>query len=206
MGQPGSQPGGALVVDGGAYVGKGLIIHEDLTVHGNLMVEGERVEVNTATLIIEDSIFELGTGIQDSTADSRPIIGFYNKFNNDESEPHYTGLIGDVHEDTYYLINTNQGTGSIGIRNDFTELINNETALTPSAPMALSGLSNLSLKKITIFNNETATSSGAAGALKVEGGGYFGGNLIVNNAAEFGGDLIITATTEIGTSSCSEKV
>jgi hypothetical protein len=72
-----------------------VTIGNDLTVTGDLLVSGDTVTVNTATLSVEDPMIKLASG---NNAADAVDTGFYNKYN-EESTVKYAGLFRDVSAD-----------------------------------------------------------------------------------------------------------
>jgi len=68
-----------------------VTIGNDLTVTGDLLVSGDTVTVNTATLSVEDPLIKLASGNAADSVDT----GFYNKYV-EESTTKYAGLFRDV--------------------------------------------------------------------------------------------------------------
>ena len=71
-----------------------VTIGNDLTVTGDLLVSGDTVTVNTATLSVEDPLIKLASGNSADSVDT----GFYNKYV-ESSTTKYAGLFRDVSAD-----------------------------------------------------------------------------------------------------------
>ena len=52
---------GSLRVQGGLYVNKDIVVKENMTILGNFIVEGNRTQINTDTLIVDDPLIIIGS-------------------------------------------------------------------------------------------------------------------------------------------------
>jgi hypothetical protein len=126
-----------------------VTIGNDLTVTGDLLVSGDTVTVNTATLSVEDPLIKLASGNSADSVDT----GFYNKYV-ESSTTKYAGLFRDV-----------SATG-----NPFTFFDGNQAE--PGTTVNTSGtgydLADVSAGKITaadgFVGNVTGNASGSAGS------------------------------------------
>jgi len=126
-----------------------VTIGNDLTVTGDLLVSGDTVTVNTATLSVEDPLIKLASGNSADSVDT----GFYNKYV-ESSTTKFAGLFRDV-----------SATG-----NPFTFFDGNQAE--PGTTVNTSGtgydLADVSAGKITaadgFVGNVTGNASGSAGS------------------------------------------
>ena len=79
-----------------------ITIDADATVTGNLVVIGDLVTLNVATITIEDPLIELA---RNNTSTDVVDIGFYGLYNADGGEPEHTGLFRDATDSKYKIFN-----------------------------------------------------------------------------------------------------
>ncbi len=97
--------GDTVVTNGVITDSSGLSLAADVTVTGDLIVNGDTVTVNTATLSVEDPLIALATG---NGADSLDV-GFYAKYT--DSGVKYSGLFRDASDsDKWKLFATTGGS------------------------------------------------------------------------------------------------
>lgn len=83
----------------------GTVTAEDLVVNGDLLVSGDTVTVNTATLAVEDPLIILAKN--NSAADSVDI-GFYGLYDSSGSQDLYAGFFRDASDDKFHLFKSLQ--------------------------------------------------------------------------------------------------
>ncbi len=173
---------GALVVSGGIGLAKDLWVGGNATVVGNLVVKGTTTVVNSTQTSISDPILDLGIAANgaDLTVDDNNDRGLLFHYNTSSGTSTYTRTFLGMDNNTETLIyKTRVITGSAG---EYTpQFINSGT-------WGAAKFGSLEL---------AATTSGGlpnSGALKVAGGGSFGGDVYANRYYDSTGLIVSTAT------------
>ena len=97
--------GATVITDGVITDASGLSLDADVTVTGDLIVNGDTVTVNTATLSVEDPLIALATGNGADSVD----VGLYAKYT--DSGVKYSGLFRDASDsDKWKLFATTGGS------------------------------------------------------------------------------------------------
>lgn len=79
-----------------------ITIDADATVSGNLVVLGDLVTLNVATITIEDPLIELA---RNNTSSDVVDIGFTGHYNADGGDPEHTGFFRDATDSKYKIFN-----------------------------------------------------------------------------------------------------
>ena len=97
--------GSTVVTDGVITDATGLELAADVTVTGDLIVSGDTITVNTATLSVEDPLIALATG--NNSSDSVDI-GIYGLYDTSGAQDEYGGLFRDASDEKWKLFQDNQ--------------------------------------------------------------------------------------------------
>jgi hypothetical protein len=153
---------GALVVGGGAGIGKNLYIGGDLSVSGSVFVSGSAFTVSGSSLSISDPMIYLGTGNPANLND----LGFVGHFNNGTYQ--HTGFVRD-HNDSIWKLFSGITTEPTNVM-DFTSPtydklavggLNIQNGTTTTASITGAGSANFS--GLTISGASVATLAYVAG-------------------------------------------
>lgn len=173
---------GALVVSGGVGIAKDIWVGGNATVVGDLVVRGKTTVVNSTQTSIADPILDLGVaaGGADLTVDDDNDRGLLFHYNTSSGTSSYTRSFLGMDNNTETLIyKTRVITGPSG--EYVPQFVNSGT-------WGAAKFGSLEL---------TATTPGGlsnTGALKVSGGGSFGGDLYANRYFDSTGLIVSTAT------------
>lgn len=173
---------GALVVSGGIGVAKDIWVGGNATVVGDLVVRGKTTVVNSTQTSIADPILDLGTAANgaDLVVDDNNDRGLLFHYNTSSGTSSYTRSFLGMDNNTETLIyKTRVITGPAG---EYTpQFINSGT---------------WGAAKFGSLELAATTPGGLAnsGALKVVGGGSFGGDLYANRYFDSTGLIVSTAT------------
>jgi len=177
--------GGALIVSGGAGIGKNLIVGENATIYGNLQVFGTQTYVNSTQTVIVDPVLSLGSGPNNTALGindglDRGLLLHYNTTASQNTAYDNHAFVGmDNATQTFvYKTNVYPGPGQ-----EFPALFSN----TGTFGAAKFG-------SLQLVSGTSATST-TTGDLVVVGGVGIGGNLYVNNTIYSGGLEVLTTSS-----------
>jgi hypothetical protein len=178
---------GALVVSGGVGVAKNIFVGGNATVGGNLVVRGTTTVVNSTQTSISDPVLDLGvnadnTPILVNDGLDRGLLFHYNLSATDNTSSYKRTFFGldNTTERLIFKVGTSTGEWEPSEEPNFYD----------AGTWGTAELGSL------ILRNDTAGGSAGSGALIVNGGGSFGGNLYANIYYDSQGLIISTATIE----------
>jgi hypothetical protein len=167
---------GALVVTGGAAVGRNLVVGGSAAVYGNLQVYGSTTYVNSTQTYITDAILELGGGLDGTQLEVNDGID--------------RGLV--FHYSTTATANTSYANNAFFGMDNPTQTLLYKTNIYPGIPFGnVTSFANIGdwgaarFGKLTLENTTNASSTNS-GALVVAGGIGAGGGLNMGGSLSMG--------------------